>query len=245
MKSKYYLILFTIIILSSQVFSQVTFQVGGGLGYTIPTGDMAGNTTDFYNGTKYGLSNGFNLHAKARIGIISFNVFGEADYSTFNNTGESEPGQGDVEVSQKILSLKAGPEFSLGLPLIPITPYVNAFLSLNTISGEVKFQGVSGVPSGTKDIKSATRVGFGVGIGVVFDVSEHIGLDVNLQYNNSNAFGKEFSVGDPTSHERLDNYTSLNDDKDPLIITGENDRIISNSRTLSSIEIKATVMFGI
>lgn len=238
------ILLLSIIFFAINIYSQVTFQAGVGLGYTIPTGDMAGSTTDFYSGKKYGLSNGINLHAKARIGVLSFNVFGEADYSTFSNNGESEPGQGKVDVSQKILSLKAGPEFSLGLPLIPITPYANLFLSLNTISGEVKFQGVSGVPSETNDIKSATRIGFGAGAGVIFDVAEHISLDLNLQYNNSNAFGKEYSLSDPTSHERLDNYTSLNDDKDPLIGTN-NDRIIDKSRTLSSFEIKATVMFGI
>lgn len=242
MKIKMFLIL--VLFFSINIFSQVTLKAGIGMGYTIPTGDMAGNTTEFYNGKKYGLGNGFNLHAKARIGLLSFNVFGEADYSTFSNTGESEPGQGDVEVSQKIVSLKAGPEFSLGLPLIPITPYANIFLSLNTISGEVKFQGVSGVPSGTNDIKSATRYGYGVGAGVVFDISTNLSLDLNLQYNNSNAFGKEFSLGNVTSHERLDNYTSLNDDKDPLLNTS-NDRIISDSRTLSSIEVKVAILFGI
>jgi opacity protein-like surface antigen len=235
---------FLVLFLTVSIYSQVTFQAGIGLGYTIPTGNMAGNTKDFYDGNKYGLSNGINLHAKARIGVLSFNVFGEADYSTFSNNGEAQTGQDKVDVSQKIISLKAGPEFSLGLPLIPITPYANIFLSVNTISGEVKFQGVSGVPSGTNDIKSATRYGFGVGAGVMFDISTNLSLDLNLQYNNSNAFGKEFNLGNGTSHERLDNYTSLNDDKDPLFgLT--NDRIISDSRTLSSIEIKATVMFGI
>ncbi len=238
-------LLFVLFVFSVSGYSQVTLQLGGGFGYTIPTGDMAGNTTEFYNGSKYGLSNGFNMHAKARVGLLSFNLFGEIDYSTFSNDGESEPGQGEVEVSQKIVALKAGPEFSLGLPLIPITPYLNAFISLNTISGEVSFQGVSGVPSGTNDIKSATRVGFGGGVGVIFDISTNISLDFNLQYNNSNVIGKEFSIGDPTSHERLDNYTNLNDDKDPLYSTGENDRIISKSRALSSLELKVAVLFGI
>src|SRR5690554_3316528 len=111
-------LIFILILFSVSGFSQITLQLGGGFGYTIPTGDMAGNTTEFYSGSKYGLSNGFNMHAKARVGLLSFNLFGEIDYSTFSNDGESEPGQGQVEVSQKIVSLKAGPEFSLGLPLI-------------------------------------------------------------------------------------------------------------------------------
>jgi len=238
------ILLISILLFTISIYSQVTFQLGGGFGYTIPTGDMAGKTTDFYSGDKYGLSNGFNLHAKARIGVLSFNVFGEADYSTFSNTGESELGQGKIEISQKIVSLKAGPEFSLGLPLIPITPYANIFLSINTIGGEVKFQGVSNVPSGSYDVKSAIRYGFGVGAGIMFDISTNLSLDFNLQYNNNNAFGKEFDLRNISSHERLDNYTSLNDDKDPLFNTSNN-RIISDSRTLSSVEIKASILFGI
>jgi len=48
---------------SPNLYSQVTLQVGGGLGYISPTGDYGGSTMDFYNGTKYGMSSGFNSNS--------------------------------------------------------------------------------------------------------------------------------------------------------------------------------------
>ena len=67
-----------------QTNAQVTLQIGAGLGYSTPTGDYGGNTTEFYNGTKYGIESGFNYHAKARVGLLFLNVFGEIGYTTFS-----------------------------------------------------------------------------------------------------------------------------------------------------------------
>ena len=50
--------------LASHTSAQVTIQVGAGLGYATPTGDYGGNTTEFYNGTKYGIESGINYHVK-------------------------------------------------------------------------------------------------------------------------------------------------------------------------------------
>ena len=70
------LLLFTalLLLISPQLYSQVTLQIGGGLGYIAPAGDYSGSTIDFYNGTKYGMSNGFNYHAKARVGLLGLNI---------------------------------------------------------------------------------------------------------------------------------------------------------------------------
>ena len=81
------------LLVSSNLYSQVTFQLGGGLGYILPAGDYSGPTVDFYNGTKYGMSSGFNIHAKARVGLVGLNLFGMIDYSTVSGEGEGEPGQ--------------------------------------------------------------------------------------------------------------------------------------------------------
>ena len=77
-------ILFTVILflVSSNIYSQISLQIGGGLGYISPVGDYGGSTVDFYNGTKYGMSSGFNYHAKARVGLLGFNLFGIIEYST-------------------------------------------------------------------------------------------------------------------------------------------------------------------
>ena len=239
-------LLFILILIfnSPQFYSQVTLQVGGGLGYILPAGDYAGSTIDFYNGTKYGMSSGFNLHAKARVGLLGLNLFGMIDYSSISGDGESEPGQGKIENSHSIFSLKAGPEFNLSIPLSPVGVYFDGFVSVNTFSGSVKFQGVSQVPSGDYDIKSETRFGVGAGGGVLLDILPVVTLDFGIHYNLYNLFGKNYS-GVSTSHERRDAYTALNDDTDPLFQQGNDEHIIGDSRTINAWQFTLTAMIGI
>ena len=100
------------VFLSMDIYSQISFQIGGGLGYISPVGNYGASTVDFYKGTNYGMSNGFNYHAKARVGLLGLNLFGIIEYSTVSGDGESEPGQGQVENSHGIFSLKAGPNLT-------------------------------------------------------------------------------------------------------------------------------------
>lgn len=243
---KNFLLLFTalVLLISPQLYSQVTLQIGGGLGYIAPTGDYSGSTIDFYNGTKYGMSSGFNYHAKARVGLLGLNLFGIIEYSTISGDGESEPGQGTVENSHGVFSIKAGPEFNFSVPLSPIGFYLDGFVSVNTFSGTVKFQGVSEVPSGERNLESATRFGVGAGGGVLLDILPIVTLDFGVHYNLYNLFGKNYSSVS-TSHERLDSYTALNDDKDPLYELGNNDHIISDSRSINAWQFTLTAMIGI
>ena len=233
-----------IVVFSFQSNAQITLQVGAGAGYSVPMGDYGGSTTDFYAGTKYGLESGFNLHAKARVGLIFINAFGEIDYSSFSGNGDAEPDQGTVDISHKIVSFKVGPEFPIEIPMSPITPYIQGFLSLNTISGSVEFQGVSNVPSGSYDIASATRIGIGAGAGVTFSLGG-LKLDANIQYHLINLAGKEYKIETVTSHERLDSYTSLNDSKDPSYTATSTGHFIQDDRGISALEFKLTAMFGL
>ena len=232
-----------VLIFAYQTNAQITVQLGAGAGYTIPTGDYGGTTIDFYNGTKYGMKSGYSFNGKARVGLLFLNAFGEIGYTNFTGSGESEPGKGNVDISNKIFTVKVGPEYSLNIPLSPITPYFQGFVSLNTFSGNVEFTGVTGVPSGKYDISSATRVGAGAGVGVLFSLGG-IKLDANIQYHLMNLVAKEYKIANVTSHTRLDNYTNLNDDKDPLVGT-TSDHFISDSRGISAFEFKLNVMFGL
>jgi opacity protein-like surface antigen len=189
MKRTFVSLTMLILFVSTNSYSQVTLQLGGGLGYISPTGDYSGSTVDFYNGTKYGMSSGFNYHAKARVGLLGFNLFGIIEYSTVSGEGESEPGQGQVENSHSIFSIKAGPEFNISPPLSPIGFYIDGFVAVNTFSGTVKFQGVAQVPSGEYDLESATRFGVGVGGGVLLDLIPIVTFDVGVHYNLYNVFG--------------------------------------------------------
>ena len=242
---KHAVILFLLITLavSTDIYSQVSFQAGGGLGYISPAGDYSGSTIDFYNGTKYGMSSGFNLHAKARVGLLGFNIFGIIDYSSISGEGESEPGQGNIENSHSIFSIKAGPEFNISIPLSPVGFYLDGFVSVNTFSGTVKIQGVSQVPSGDFDLESVTRFGAGAGGGVLLDILPVVTLDLGIHYNLYNLFGQQYTSLS-TSHERLDSYTSLNDDKDPLYQVTE-DNIVGESRAINAWQYTLTVMVGI
>ena len=236
--------IFITIILSTLTSAQITLQVGGGLGIVSPSGDYGGTTIEFYNGTKYGLETGTNFHAKARVGVLSFNVFGMIDYTTLSGEGESEPGKGKVEVSQSVLSLKVGPEFHIGIPAAPVGVYLDGSIGLNTISGEVIFNGVSEVPSGTYDVESESRVGFGLGGGVLLDIIPMLTIDIGIHYNWLNPFGKIYTSKVPSSHPRLDAYTSLNDDEDPLFgVTDDN--IVENSRSMESLQFTLTLLFGL
>ena len=237
-------LLITLILMAS-AYSQITLQVGGGLGYVSPTGDYGGSTIDFYNGTKYGMSSGFNYHTKARVGLLGLNLFGIIEYSTVSGDGESEEGQGEVENSHGIFSIKAGPEFNLSIPLSPIGFYLDGFISVNTFSGTVKFQGVSQVPSGEYDLGSATRFGAGIGGGVLLDIIPVVTLDFGIHYNAYNLLGKQYTSVVSTNPKRLDAYTSLNDDKDPAYGIDDDIYIIENSRSMNAWQFTLTALIGL
>ena len=213
----------------------------------LPTGDYAGTTEDFYDGTNYGMSSGYNFNAKVRVGLLGLNLFGIIDYSSFSGDGQSDPDNKNskIENTQNILSFKAGPEFSFSIPLSPVGFYFDGFLSVNTFSGTVSFQGVSGVPTGDYDLETATRVGAGVGGGVLLDFIPVVTLDLGVHYNWYNLFGQQYNSVN-TNLQRLDAYTSLNDDADPLYQEAvSNVHIVGESRAINAWEFTLTVMFGI
>lgn len=225
--------------------SQVTMKLGGGIGLMSPASDFSGSTLEYYNGSRYGLPSGLNIHGKAKLGLLGLNLTGEIDYSTLRNTGNSEPGQGTVDISQKILSLKVGPEFRLSLPALPVTPYIGGHLALNRFSGETAFQGVAKVPSATYSVKDATRFGVGFSVGTEMSVGPLLSLDLNISYNFMNVSGKGWEDVNPGSNQRNDSYLSLNDGSDPLFATGDDKHFISNERSIHSILFTASILFGL
>jgi hypothetical protein len=235
-----------VIFISGLIYSQVTLQVGAGGGYVLPTGDYAGATEDFYNGTKYGMSSGYNFNAKVRVGLLGFNVFGMIDYSSISGDGQSDPTNknSQIENTQNILSFKAGPEFNISIPLSPVGIYFDGFVSVNTFSGTVSFKGVSGVSTGDYDLETATRVGAGGGGGFLLDILPIVTLDFGIHYNLYNLFGKQYNILN-TNLQRLDAYTSLNDDVDPLYQSGSSVHIIGESRSINAWEFTLTAMVGI
>lgn len=226
-------------------YSQISFQLGGGAGLAIPTADYAGSTTEYYQGINYGLASGFNLHAKARVNLVGFRLAGELAYASLSNDGEAEPGQGRVEVSHKIFSIKVGPEFHLAVPMMPLTPYFGANVALNGFSGETIFQGVSKVPSGTFTMESTTRLGVGFSAGTLISLGPLTSLDIGIAYNIMNLSGKKWDDVYTSRDDRVETYLALNDDKDPFYQPTNDKHVVSGSRTINTIQVTASLMFGL
>ncbi|MEX1138117.1 MAG: hypothetical protein WEB33_04060 [Bacteroidota bacterium] len=216
--------------------AQVSFQIGGGAGYFMPAGVYKGTVAEYYAGTNYGLTGGFALHAKTRVGLMGFNLTGEVNYAFLSNDGSPEGGNTSAEVDHKILSIKVGPEFRLGLPAVPVTPYLGFNVSYNAFSGSTKFQGTSSVPSSTVDMASASRIGIGGTIGVMLS-----SIDIAVHYNLHNLTGKAWAGG----NNRVDTYSSLNDDKDPLYAASDANHVVKDPRSIQSVVITVSMMFGI
>lgn len=242
MKIRIFLIVFFATLLTATAFSQISVKIGAGGGYVTPSGDYGGTIQEFYTGSKYGMSSGYNFHLKAKAAILTFAAKAEIDYATFSNKEEWEPGK-EEEVSQNILSFRVGPEFRFDIPLSPITPYIDAYLSLNTITGSFTFKSrPDGLPSNKQDLESATRIGAGFGGGAELSIGPMMFLDLGIHYNMVNLLGKEFKA--TTNPNRIDSYTSLNDNKDPLYLVSSDEHIISDSRAINNLQFTLTVLFG-
>ena len=216
---------FLVFALVIQSNAQVTFQVGGGVGYALAAGDLGEDIT-YMEDSGYGMDGGINLHAKARVGLLSFILAGEIGYTMMSSEGTVQSVK--YENTLNVLSLKIGPEFHFGLPVLPVDPYLGLNLQSNTFSGDSKIQGMPGVASGTYDMESATRIGLGVNGGAVLSLGG-MKLDVNLSYNMLNLIGKDYETNP------ADDKFYLDDDE----YEG------AKASSLSTIEAKVTLMFGL
>lgn len=227
-------------------WSQISLEGGINGGATIPMGDYGGTMQEYYDGVKYGLSTGFNLggYATLTTPIISGRV--SLSYSSLSNDGSLKDNPSHtIDLKHNIFTIGIGPQYNLPIPYSPIKPYAIAELLISTISGEVKFQGLSGsgINSGTTyDIASASRIGLGITGGLSYEINK-IGIDLSVKYSILNLVGKEF-VSDNTSL-RLSSYTNLNDKEDPNYILGSNEHFINKERNISTIQINLGIHFSL
>ncbi|HEY3251055.1 MAG TPA: outer membrane beta-barrel protein [Ignavibacteria bacterium] len=233
-------VVFLSLVLLSTSYSQISISLGPVVGYTSPSGDYSGTPQEYYNGTNYGLSGGIHFGAMARVKIPFLSGRLSVLYASLSNDGSTGSGTGQtVEVKHKLLTIAIGPEFFFSLPAVPIRPYAGIDLLFTSFSGETIFQGTSAVPSGTSSMSSASRTGLGLGIGVNVGFGKKFSLDAGIKYNMHNLFGKEFKGG----NNRIDSYTSLNDDKDPLFASGDDKHFIASDRSISTIQFNLGFLF--
>jgi opacity protein-like surface antigen len=238
-------IIFCLIFFCSSSDSQIGVSLGPSVGLTSPTGDYSGSTVDYYNGAKYGLSSGINFGGVVKLKLLILKIRGAVNHSSLSNSGNSEPSNPGsfVEIKHGLLLISAGPELSFSLPGSPIVPYIGADLLMSSLSGESTFRGVSGVPSGTYSMSSTSRFGLGLGGGVEFRLGRKYALDLGLRYNFLNLFGKNFE--ELPSDNRVDSYMNLNDDQDPNYAVDPDDHPVSNSRSISILQLNLTFLFDL
>ena len=236
------LIVLVLVFWAAPGLAQVTFQFGAGGGVRLPISDYGGTTEDFFSGAKYGLSAGYNIQAKARVGLVGFVLVGEIDYGKMSNSGTAASGQGKVDVSQTLFAFKVGPEYQISIPVAPVTPYLGANLALNIVKGETKLQGISGIPTSTYTMESTTRIGVGLNGGAILSLGS-TKLDVGIEYSLTNPFSKKFTSA--AGADREDSYRFLNDDKDPDYLAGNTEHFIANPRSINSLVVTVSVLFGL
>jgi outer membrane protein W len=223
----------------------VKFAVGPTVGLTVPAGDYAGETYEYYVGTKYGLGTGFNVGAVLKARLLVLNIRAGLTYTSLSNTGIAEldePGT-YVEVKQNLVTIFAGPEYHFQIPASPVKPYIGADLLFTSFSGHTTFnEPVDRVPTGTYNMSTATRIGIGLGAGVEFGLGKTYALDFSIKYNLLNLIGKNYDVI-VTDPARLHAYINLNDDRDPLSL--DNNHPIVNSRSISTLQFNLAFLFGL
>jgi hypothetical protein len=240
------IILLILFAFSGGIYSQklIGIKIGPSIGLTAPTSDYSGETTDFYNGTKYGMKSGIGFGAVGKVTLGPLNGRISVNYSSLSNSGKGDPASGPstLEVKNNILMFTLGTEFGFGIPLSPVKPYAGIDLLFSTISGSVNYQSTTGVPSGERNITSASRTGLGFAVGSEIAFGKLI-MDFSLRYNLHNLFGKEYSG--PNSTQRIDAYTFVNDAADPNYSNASNsNHPIGNSRSISTIQLQLGILFG-
>jgi|SRR4030095_1665822 opacity protein-like surface antigen len=233
------LIFFSVILIGFS-YSQISIAVGPVLGYTGPTSDYSGTPLEYYNGTNYGLSGGVHFGVMARFKVLFIGGKASVMYASLSNSGNTGSGNQTTEVKHNLVNIAIGPEFIFGIPFTPLSPYAGIDLLFTSISGETTFQGMPDVPTGTHSMESASRTGLGLGFGLIVALGKTFSLDASFKYNMHNLLGKSFSGGE----NRIDSYTSLNDDPDPLYAANDDKHFIANSRSISTTQINLGFLFN-
>jgi opacity protein-like surface antigen len=223
--------------------AQLKIVLGPAIGLTSPTVDYSGETTDFYDGSKYGLHSAINFGAmgKLTLGPINFNL--SIIYTPLSNDGRSQSDypNSSVEIKRNLFTLGVGTQFGFSVPMSPVKPYIGVDLLFSTISGSTKFQGTQNVTSSVIDMETATRTGLGLAGGVEIKLFSTT-LDASLRYNLINLFSKSYD-GSPAG-TRDEAYKFLNDAKDPNYSADPTKHPVATDRTIATIQFELGVLFG-
>lgn len=214
MKKIIILSLLTIVLISTQAFSQAyqlpkfTVHITGG--YGVPTGDFkvdvpTSTTTrldadDFPYYTKqllnFGADGKLSLGARGNARVtfgLTYNMFSNNTTGTFRLQSSTGPlGQVEFKPHVNVVSVALGGEYAFS-PTQKVNPFVGAQLAANFFGGSFDFgQQVftKGALRSSLNMKSETRIGIILDAGLDFRLSPQIGAVVGLKYHMINPIGK-------------------------------------------------------
>lgn len=236
---RFFILTFIIISLSDIANSQFLY-FGPSIGISIPTGDLAGNTQDYYAGQKFGLKFGPNFGAVARVVTPVANVKGYFRYTLLKGSGNALPDEGTIVTKKYISEFAIGPELMLSLLRDRVRPHIDFLFIYSVISGSSEFKGLSDDMDGFYNMITASRTGFGAGAGAEVKLKKFY-IDFTLRYSVLNFLRKSFEGG----ANRKDSYNSLNDGTDPLFDGIDVNHPVGSDRPISLIQFNVSVIYGI
>ncbi|RPI13470.1 MAG: hypothetical protein EHM58_18415 [Ignavibacteriae bacterium] len=213
--SRISLLFISLLLITSNIYSQpvFTFHITGG--YSIPLGDFI-NDVEKSDTTPanwpYLMKNGYNFGADGNFAFgkkknirAAFGV----NYSSFHDKGDIV-NTGDtaliteLKIAVNILTVSLGVEYAF-TPKEKSSPFLGLDFTANFFSGDFEF--FPGSPRDVRtSIKPATRYGIQVNGGVDVLFNKYIGAVFGIKFNWPNLFGKEY-----TEIGVLQNEVALND----------------------------------
>lgn len=192
-------------------FSQSYAEFGFSIGLSTPNEKM----NDVYNTDKLkldsitsgslfrdGAKSGYHILAKMRFDLSeNMTFFGGIGWHRFPQTDIQVPDPNDPK---KIIAT-----LTTSQNIVPITAGINAYLLRSVVGiygvGDLSYNYISSsvdLKSGSVSVPytrtpSDSRVGFGIGAGLDFDM-KLLTLNIEAKYNYTNLIGKESSEGDKT-----------------------------------------------
>lgn len=233
-------IFFSIIISISNIAHSQFLYFGPSIGISIPTGDFAGNTLDYYAGQKFGLKFGPNFGAVARVVTPVANIKGYFRYSLLKGSGNALPDAGTVITKKYISEFAIGPELMLSLLRDRVRPHIDVLFIYTVFSGSSEFKGLSDDVDGFYNMVTTSRTGFGAGAGAEVKLKKFY-IDFTLRYSILNFLRKSFEGGT----NKTDSYNSLNDGTDPLFDGIDVNHPVGSDRSISLIQFNVSVIYGI
>jgi opacity protein-like surface antigen len=185
------LLIALLIIPISVQYAQPKVTINLTWGYDLPLPDLKGdienaqdrqNTFVMNNGYNGGLTVKFSPTKKGNLRLNltgKYNGFESSDFDSNSFIKKS---------NMKIIAIGLGAEYAF-MPKEKANPFLGIDLTGNFFSGES--EGILSGQSFTRDLKSATRFGLGIGGGLDFAFNKQVGAVVGVKYHLANLIGKD------------------------------------------------------